>query len=173
MKKTITLLLLLLFTISCQSTLSPEELDAKWRAPIVGTAFNLAACEGLTTTAQNVQSGATDGFTGLGELIGIGAIVLAVDEMVNEAEPAVDQTELYAQIGTDIEAIRGVLGPWIDGEITSTDVLETIDSTCGDINSTFEQATSAAERDGMTNEQMTTIFNEVATAMQNALETTE
>lgn len=173
MKKLTLILLVVLIMAGCQPKLSPEELEAKWRGPIVASAFNVAACEGATKTAQKIQAGEIDGFAAFGELLGVGIIVQAVDEMLTEAEPMEDQADLLAQMQSDITTLRGVLGPWIDDEITSADVLETIDDICADTTKTLEQVADAAGDDGMTDEQMATLLEEVATAMQDTLETTE
>jgi len=126
MKKLTLILLIVLIMAGCQPKLSPEELEAKWRGPIVASAFNVAACEGATKTAQKIQAGEIDGFAAFGELLGVGIIVQAVDEMLTEAEPMEDQADLLAQMQSDIATLRGVLGPWIDDEITSADVLDRI-----------------------------------------------
>lgn len=173
MNKLSLILLIAIIIAGCQPKLSPEELDAKWRGPIVASAFNVAACEGATETAQKIQAGEIDGFEAFGELLGVGIMVQAVDEMLVDAEPAEDQTDLLAQMQGDIEALRGILGPWIDDEITSAEVLETIDDVSADTTKTFEQVADAAGDDGMTEEQMATLIEEVATAIDDALETTE
>jgi len=173
MKKLSLMLLLILFLAGCQPKLSPEELEAKWRGPIVASAFNVAACEGATETAQKIQAGEIEGFAAFGELMGVGIIVQAVDEMLVAAEPADDQADLFAQMQSDIEALRNILGPWIDNETTSAEVLETIGDVCADATKTFEQVSNAAGDDGMTEEQMAAMLEEVATAMQESFEDLE
>ncbi len=172
MKKSSLFLLpfLVLFMIGCQSgpKLTPEEARAKWQAPIVASAFNVAICEGATETAQKVQSGEIEGFTVLGELMGTGIMIQVVEESLAAVQPEADQVDLVSQMQSDIEALRGVLGPWLNQETTSADVLATIGDVCTDTNKTFEQVVEAASDDGMSQEAMGAMLDEVATAMDAA-----
>jgi len=167
--------LLVLLLLGCQPVpkLTPEEAQAKWQAPIVAAAFNVAICEGTTETAQKVQSGELEGFAVLGELMGAGIMIQVVEESLAEAEPAADQADLVTRMQSDIDALKGVIGPWLNQETTSADVLATIGDVCADTNKTFEQVVEAASDDGMTQEAMGTMLDEVATTMDAAQEGSE
>ncbi len=169
------LFLVALLIVGCQSgpKLSPEELQAKWRAPIVISAFNVGICEGATETAQKVQAEEIDGFAAFGELLGAGLMIQVVEESLAEAEPMEDQAALVTAMQSDMAALKGVLGPWIDKETTSTDVLKAISPVCEATNDTFEQVVAAASDDGMSPEAMDTILEEAADSMKSAVGDTE
>lgn len=170
----ITLILILMIMAACTgSSLSPEEVETKWRSPIMMASFNAGICETTTETAVNVNSGQIDGFTAFGELLGAGMMIQAVDETLQEAEPAPDQDQLYGRLQTDVTALREIVGPWVNQETSSTEVLETIDETCDQINQTLTQTLEAAEKDGLTEAQLKEWMAEMAATMDAAFETTE
>lgn len=171
MKKTSIILLTVLFLIGCQSgpQLSPEELKEKWQAPVVTSAFLVGICEGVTDTAQKVQDEEIDGFSAFGELLAAGAMIQAMDESLAEAEPAADQAEFVSQMQADIEAMKSIIGPWIDDETTSADVLAEIGPVCTSTTETFDGVVTAASDDGLTAEMMEQMLDDAAAAMESAV----
>lgn len=163
-------LMAILFAAACQPSLTPEELDAKWRAPIVMAAFSDGVCQTTTETAQNVNSGETDGFTALGELLGASIMIQVIDEGLVEAEPSPDQEAFLNQMSENQEALRAVIGPWIDSEISSTEVLAQIGDVCQATTTTFEEVAEAASKDGMTDEAIVAILEEAAESMESSFE---
>ena len=168
--KKISLLLITILVIGCGPQLSPEELQAKWRAPIGISALNVGICEGATETAQKVQSGESEGFAAFGELLAVSVMIQAVDESLAEAQPADDQTALVDQMQADVDALKEVLGPWINKETTSADVLAEIDDVCQQTNETFEEVVEQAADDGLSEEAARAIMEEMSEAMQGAVE---
>ncbi len=172
MRKSGLLLLVVLFLVSCQTgpQLSPEELQAKWRAPLVTSAMNVGICTGVTETAQKIQAGELEGFAAFGELLAAGIMIQAVDEALATAEPAADQAQLLAQMQADVEALRNVVGPWVNKETTSVEVLAVIGDVCADMNATFEQVAEAAADDGLTAEAARQMMDDATRSMEAALE---
>lgn len=171
--KKICLLLIAILVLGCGPQLSPEELQAKWRAPIGISALNVGICEGAKETAQKVQSGEAEGFAAFGELLAVSVMIQVVDESLAEAQPVDDQTDLVDQMRADVDALKGVLGPWINKETTSADVLAEIDDVCQQTNETFEQVVEQAADDGLSEEAARAIMEEMSEAMQEAVEGTE
>lgn len=166
------LLFIPLFIVSCQSgpKLSPEELRTKWQSPLAISALNVGICQGITETAQDVQAGTSEGFAAVGELFAAAMVVQQVDEALEQAEPTADQTSLLEQMQNDSAALKALVGPWINNEITSTDVLETIDEVCANTQATFEAVVAAASDDGLSEEAAADILEEVANSMAASLE---
>lgn len=162
------LLLLALFAIGCGPKLTPEEARTKWQGPIAMSALNAGICTTVGTTAQKVQAGDFNGFEIMGEVMATGVMIQAIEEGLAEAEPADDQREVLAQIQADVDALKGVVGPWVREEITSDDVLAQLDEVCADLEKTFEQVTKAAAEDGLPAEEMEKLLEELSEAMETA-----
>jgi hypothetical protein len=167
--KIMILFLLLVFIVGCQSApkLSPEELRAKWRGPIALTAFNAAICTGISETAQKTQAGEIDGFSAFGELMGSAIMLRAVEESLVETALAEDTTEFYEQVQTDVETLKAVVGPWINDEITSAEVVVRLGDTCSDMNRTFEKVVEAASDEGLSRDAMDELMDELSQSLES------
>ena len=170
MKNSGLLLLIVLFMVGCGPRLSPEELEAKWRAPIGISALNVGICEGAMETARKVAAGESEGFAAFGEVLGVGVMIQAVDEALAEAQPVADQSDLVTQMRDDVEALKGVLGPWINGDSTAADVLDEIDGVCQGVNDSFELVVERAADDGLSEEAARAVLEEMSEAMEVPLE---
>ena len=166
------LLFIPLFIVSCQSgpKLSPEELRSKWQSPLAISALNVGICQGVAETAQDVQAGTSEGLAAVGELFAAAMVIQQVDEVLEQAAPTADQTNLVEQMQNDSAALKALVGPWINNEITSTDVLKSIDEVCADTQATFEAVVAAAIDDGLSEEVAAAILKEVANSMETSLE---
>lgn len=166
------LLFIPLFIVSCQSgpKLSPEELRTKWQSSLAISAMNVGICQGVAETAQDVRAGTNEGFAAVGELFGAAMMIQLVDEALEQAEPTADQTSLVEQMQNDSTELKSLVGPWINNEVTSTDVLETIDEVCANAQATFEAVVAAASDDGLSEEAAADILEEVANSMEDSLE---
>lgn len=164
-----------LFIVGCQSgpKLSPEELRAKWQSPLAISALNVGICQGVAETAESVQAGTSEGFSAFGELMGAAIMMQAVDEALTAAEPAADQSSLLSQMEADSAALKVLVGPWIDDEISSADVLDSIDDVCADTEETFEAVVTAARKDGLSDEAASTILEEMENSMKTLTEEPE
>ncbi|MFZ1396122.1 MAG: hypothetical protein WAS33_04455 [Candidatus Promineifilaceae bacterium] len=164
-----------LFFIGCQSgpKLTPEELQAKWQSPLAISALNVGICQGVAETAESVQSGTSEGFSAFGELMGAAIMIQAVDEALTQAEPAADQTSLLSQMEADSAALKALVGPWINEEISSADVLDSIDEVCTDTEATFEDVVAAARKDGLSEEAAAAILEEMENSMNAPTEDSE
>lgn len=166
--KTTLLSLLLVFIVGCQSApkLSPEELHAKWRGPIALTAFNAAICTGISETAQKTQAGEIDGFSAYGELMGAAIMLRAVEDSL--AETALDEgtTGFYEQVQTDMDALKVVVGPWVNDEITSAEVVVRLGGACSDMNQTFEKVVETASDEGLSGDVMAELLDELSRSLE-------
>lgn len=154
--------------IGCQGPkLTPEEAKAKWRAPIATSALNAGICTGVKESAQKVQDGEVDGFEAFGELLAMGMMIQVVEEGLTTAEPTEDQADLQAQMQADLDALKGVIDPWVNEETTSADVLLAIDDVCANTDKTFEQIVEAAADDDLPPEEMEAILDEMSAAMES------
>lgn len=167
--KTTILFLLLVFIVSCQSApkLSPEELRAKWRGPIVLTSLNAGICTSIAETAQKTQAGEIDGFSAFGELMGAAIMLRAVEESLAESASAEDTTGFYGQAQTDVDALKAVVGPWINDEITSAEVVARLGDTCSDMNQTFEKVVETASDEGLSREAMDELMAELSQSLES------
>ena len=164
-----------LFFIGCQSgpQLSPEELQAKWQSPLAISAMNVGICQSVAETAKSVQAGTSEGFSAFGELMGAAIMIQAVDETLAEAEPANDQTDLLHDLKDDSAALKEIIGPWMNDEISSADVLDSIDDICADTEATFEAVVAAARKDGLSDEAASAILEEMENSMNALTEDSE
>lgn len=169
------LLLLPLFIIGCQSgpKLTPEELQAKWQSPLAISALNVGICQSVAETAESVQAGTNEGFSAFGGLFGAAIMIQAVDDALAEAEPAADQTSLLSALEDDSSALKEIVGPWINDEINSADVLDSIDEVCADTEATFEAVVAAAHKDGLSDEAASAILEEMEDSMKTLTEDSE
>ena len=167
-------LILSLFIIGCQSgpKLSPEALQAKWQSPLAISALNVGICQSVAETADSTQSGTNEGFT-FGGLFGAAIMIQAVDEALIGAEPTADQTSLLSAMEEDSAALKEVVGPWMNNEISSADVLDIIDDVCADTEATFEAVVAAAGKDGLSDEAASAILEEMENSMKTLTEDSE
>lgn len=165
----------LFIVVGCQSgpKLSPEELRAKWQSPLAISAFNVGICQGAAETAQEVQAGSSEGFSAFGEIMAAAMMIHVVDEALAQAEPTADQMTLLSQMESDSAALKELLGPWINNETTSAEVLEAIDPVCADTQETFEAVVSAAQDDGLSEDAAAAILEEVSNSFEDSVEETE
>jgi len=173
--KKVFLLIFLFLLIGCQTSpkLTPEEAKAKWQAPIAMSALNTGTCVGVKETAQKIQAEEIDGFEALGGIWGASLLIQVIEEGLAEAEPTEDQAEILAQIQADIDSLKEVVGPWINEETTSADVLLVIDDVCVGMEKTFEQVVEAAADDGLPPEEMEAILDEMSSAMESVTDELE
>lgn len=155
--------------MGCQTApqLSPEELRAKWRGPITITAFNTAICTSIAGTAQKIQGEETDGFTAFGELMAAAIMLKAVEDNLAEGFSAEDSAGFYAQVRADVDALKGVVGPWVNDEITPAEVVIRMEDTCSDINQTFEKVVKAAADEGLSRDDVAEFLDELSRSMES------
>lgn len=93
--------------------------------------------------AARAQSGEATGFTALGQLIGVGAILQAVDEALAEDAPAPALETAWADARAIVPDLRALLGRWSDQQLTAAEVPAELSP----IAERVEQVLAAAERD--------------------------
>lgn len=145
--------------------ISQSELIEKWRAPFVMTSIVAASCNSLLETADRVQTGEIDGFEAFGELLVAGLFLTAAQEGIAEWSPLPDQIDYKENILEHIDNIRSVLGLWIDEEITSQDIPDSLGGECEAIEETGIEIAEHAQEQGITEESLSSIIDEMEVAI--------
>jgi hypothetical protein len=146
--------------------MSVQELTDKWNIPLRVAAINFGICSAVLDAAEKRYSEEITGMEAFGYLLAAAVIVRTIDETLTEREPGTDQHTLWAQLQSDLEEIRKIVSSWFDGDITSGDVLETLD--CTSMYETFNEVVQTAKADGLSETDMRAILEEIANALEGS-----
>lgn len=149
--------------------LSQEELLAKWQPPIAVSTFVLAVCEGVLDTAEKRQADEIDGFEALGELLGSGMILAAVEEGIAEWSPPTELPNFKETLQEHIDSIQNAISQWIDDEVTSADIPDLLSEQCELSYATMEAILEASYSDGLTQTEIDAMVNEMQASLEEAM----
>lgn len=153
--------------------MSVEELREEWGVPLYAASVVAGSCESLLETANSLRAEEIDGMTALGELIGTGVLIAAIDEALVEWEPGEDQREYKAAIQGYVDTAKGVIGQWMDDEITLADVPGLVEDDCQAALDTLEDVMLAMQESGLSENDVSGMLEELSAALDQFSEALE
>jgi hypothetical protein len=145
------------------------EMLEKWRIPVASGVLVSVVCDSLLETATRRDSGEIDGMEALGEVIGAGMLLEGVDEGLLGWEPISEQSLYKDEILGYVESIKAIVGSWVDQEIDSAEVLNELPSICESATVTAENIMTAANAEGLSEEDLDSFFEELAQSLEDAM----
>lgn len=144
-------------------TATPDQFALKTiYQPLINGGFVVqTVCAMTIETANKRQSGEIDGLGAFGEILLEATLLKAIEDGYLEWEADASVEDWKTDVQAAIDEIQGVLGRWLEDEITSVDVPGLLQSTCEDVKETLKQITVEAYVNGLTEASMDEIFAEL------------
>lgn len=90
----------------------------------------------------------------------------AVEDSLAETALDEDTTGFYEQVQTDMDALKVVVSPWVNDEITSAKVVVRLGGACSDMNQTFEKVVETASDEGLSGDAMAELLDELSLSLE-------
>lgn len=159
-------------TIEPTSTPDADAAHEKWEPLVSGGGLTVASYEMMFEVADGLAADDIDGADAFGQMLGVGVVIGLVGEALNEWEAAPDQAELKEALVGHIDAILDGIGGWMNGEIPTAEALhEALDEEFGEAQTTFAEVLAVAQADGLSDESIEQIVDELETTMADLEET--
>ena len=152
-------------TVQPTSSLSQDELKAKWRAPIGSYALLAGICQSTQETVQKKEKGEIDDAKLSGEVFGIRLILGITKQALEQWAPEAGAEAYKTKVTEHLVDINLLVEQWSGGNKT-TDVMSTeLTTACDTINKEVQDMVAAAKGEGMSQATFEALGKEIQESM--------